>query len=306
MRTYWHPVSEPPPACIGVFDSGLGGLSVLREIHRLLPGHRTLYVADQAHLPYGPRPLAEIRRYVFAVSQFMLGSGARAVVLACHAASAGGLHALRQAYPHTPFVGIEPAVKPAAERTRTGAIGVLTTRATARGALYRSVVRRYAGGVRVVTQVAPELVLLVEQGAFAAPEPHSDARSKPPPAARHALERAVEPLLAANVDHIVLACTHFPFLLPALRQIVPAHITFVDPAPAVARQTARVLGLSPDPAASPDDTAPADIPSLAGEPGHRYLTSGDPLVFARQVYALTGARGSVERLAWSHDETAVY
>ena len=121
---------------------GVGGLSVLREIHRLLPEIPTLYYADQAHIPYGPRSADEIREYVKAITEFLIGQGAGVIVIACHAASAASLQPLRQQYPDVPFVGMEPAVKPAAEATRSGVVGVLTTQATADGALYRRVLAR--------------------------------------------------------------------------------------------------------------------------------------------------------------------
>lgn len=215
------------PAAVGVFDSGVGGLSVLREIHRQLPSIPTLYYADQAHLPYGPRPAEEIREYVQCAADFLIEQGAVMIVLACHAASAASLRDLRSIYPEIPIVGIEPAVKPAAEATRSGVIGVLTTQATADGALYRGVVERYAVNVRVITQVAPELVTLVEQGMQDTAEGET------------ILRRYVEPLLAAGADQIVLACTHFPFLKASLEKMI--SIPLVDPGPAVARQAGRVL-----------------------------------------------------------------
>ncbi len=228
---------NPHPPKIGVLDSGIGGLSVLREIHRRLPHHPTLYYADQAHLPYGPRPAEETRRYVAAVTRFLLEHGAAVIVLACNAASAASLYDLREKYPNVPFVGMEPAVKPAAEATKTGVVGVLTTRTTANGHLYQRVLERYAGGVQVITQIAPELVQIAENGSQHTPE------------SRAIIQGYVQPMVAANADHIVLACTHFPFLSDTLQAFAPG-ITLVDPAPAVARQVARVWpdGLTPQPA----------------------------------------------------------
>ncbi len=164
---------QPDFQSIGVLDSGVGGLSVLREIHRLLPEIPTLYYADQAHIPYGPRSADEIRGFVTAITRLLIDQGAGVIVIACHAASAASLHPLRQQYPHVPFVGMEPAVKPAAEATQSGVIGVLTTQATADGALYRRVLAQYAADVQVLTQVAPELVTMVEQGQQ--DDPPSDA-----------------------------------------------------------------------------------------------------------------------------------
>jgi glutamate racemase len=248
---------------IGVLDSGVGGLSVLREIHRQHPHLTTLYYGDQAHLPYGERSHAEIQQYVEAISAFLIGQGAAAIVIACHAASAGGLYAVRARFPDVPFVGIEPAVKPAAAATQTGVIGVLTTQATADGALYRSVVQRHASGVRVLTQVAPELVLLAEAGA---PDT-ADSRA--------VVAAAVAPLLAANADQIVLACTHFPFLALLLYAVMGERAALVDPGAAVARQVGRVLGA-------------AALATNGSRPLHRYYTSGDAGAFAVVAQRLLG------------------
>jgi glutamate racemase len=250
-------------AAVGVFDSGVGGLSVLREIHRQLPNIPTLYFADQAHLPYGPRPAEEIREYVQRAADFLIEQGAVVIVLACHAASAASLQDLRSLYAETPIVGIEPAVKPAAEATRSGVIGVLTTQATADGALYRGVVERYAADVRVITQVAPELVTLVEQGMQDTTEGGTLLRGY------------VEPLLAAGADQIVLACTHFPFLKSGLEKIT--DVTLVDPSPAVARQAGRVM------------------PQVeAWQRENRYFTSGDAERFQAMLARLIGVDARVD------------
>lgn len=253
---------------IGVFDSGVGGLSVLREIHRLLPGHPTCYAADQAHLPYGQRTHQEILEYVDAITRFLSAQGARVIVLACHAASAASLQPLRERYPDLTFVGIEPAVKPAAEQTRTGVVGVLTTQATADGALYRSVLERFAGDVTVLTRVSPDLVLLVEAGRQDTPE------------GRALVRQHVEPLIEAGIDHLVLACTHFPFLADSIREAARDAVTLVDPAPAVARQTARVW---------PQALAPAPE-------ANTYYTTGDPDRFRAMLRRLINVDAPVTHL----------
>ncbi|RMF78599.1 MAG: glutamate racemase [Chloroflexi bacterium] len=247
-------------ACIGVLDSGIGGLSVLREIHRLLPDYPTIYFADQKHLPYGPRHPDEIHNFVRAICEFLFDEGARVIVIACHTASAASLLRLRDAYPQIPFVGMEPAIKPAAERTRTQTIGVLMTQTTAEGALYRRVLARYAANVRVITQVAPELVIMAERGTQHTPE------------GRAILRRYLEPMLAAGVDHIALACTHFPFLSEALQSIVGDDVTLIDPSPAIAQQVRRIW---------PADVVPSDLP-------HRYFTSGDAQHFQMSIEKLLG------------------
>jgi glutamate racemase len=263
-------VSERSTRLIGVLDSGVGGLSVLREIHRLLPGCPTLYYADEAHLPYGPKPLDQIRAYVHDIARFLIEQGVGVIVLACHAASAASLHSLRTAYPDVPFVGIEPAVKPAAEATRSGVVGVLTTQATADGRLYQSVVERFAVAVRVITQPAPELVLAVEQGQFDTPE------------TKAVLRGYVQPMLDDGADQIVLACTHFPFLAATLLELVGGRAALVDPGPAVARQTARLVRVEIERA-----PLPAVVP-------HRYCTSGDPAHLRRMLHSLTGVDAPTE------------
>ena len=246
------PQSTPPNteshASIGVLDSGVGGLSVLRAIHQALPDHPTVYFADQAHLPYGPRPLDEIRRFTSAITDFLLAKGAVVIVVACNAASAASLSYLREQYPNVPFVGMEPAVKPAAAASRTGVIGVLTTQATADGPLYERVLTRFADGVQVITQIAPELVHIVETNSQHTPENCA------------LLRQYMQPFLDARADQIALACTHFPFLIPILCEIVGPDVVLVDPSPAIARQVARVW---------PPDVTPGHRP-------HTYFTSGDP------------------------------
>ncbi len=255
---------------IGVLDSGVGGLSILREIHAQLPDHPTLYYADQAHLPYGPRPQSQIRDYVEKISDYLIDQGAQMIVIACHAASAAGLHALRARRPDVPFVGLEPAVKPAAERTQTGVIGVLTTQATADGALYRRVRERHAAHVRVLTRVAPDLVTLAEQGAPDTAE------------SRARIAQHVEPLLSAHADQIVLACTHFPFFAPQLEAVIAGRAALVDPSSSVARQVGRVA-------------AAVQGRASDGRTQHRYITSGDPAAFSAQIAAMIGVHAAAEQ-----------
>lgn len=212
-----------------MFDSGVGGLSVLREIVRQLPQEDVLYVADQAHVPYGQRPLEEVREFAFGISEYLLSKQAKMIVVACNTASAAALKELRQAYPNIPFVGMEPAVKPAAETTQSGAVGVLATPATFQGELYASVIERFAQGVTVYQHTCPGLVQQIEQGNFDGP------------ATQAILEDALLPMLAAKIDTVVLGCTHYPFVIPLIQEIVGADVRVIDPAPAVARQVSRLL-----------------------------------------------------------------
>lgn len=250
-----HPVVTADTRPVAVLDSGVGGLSVLREVRRQLPHEDVLYFADQAHVPYGPRPLIEIQRFVRAITRFFLDRHAKAIVIACNAASAASLHHVRQVFPEVPFVGMEPAIKPAAAHTRSGVIGVITTKATYQGELFASVVDRFAQGVRVETQVCPDFVTLVEAGELDTPR------------VREAAQGYLAPLLEAGIDELVLGCTHFPFLMPVLEDIVGPGVEIVDPSEAVARQTGRV------------------IDAQQNDPAHHgqvtFFTSGDPQAFFR-------------------------
>jgi glutamate racemase len=213
---------------LGIFDSGIGGLSVWREITAQLPHEDTLYFADQIHIPYGPRTLEEIRSFSEAVTRFLLARHCKLIVVACNTASAAALKDLRSTFPDVPFVGMEPAVKPAAETTRTGVVGVLATPATFQGELFASVVERFANGVQLVKEVCPGLVQQVEAGRLNTPDTLA------------MLDRFLAPIRAANADTIVLGCTHYPFVIEAIRQLAPG-VNVIDPAPAVARQVDRVL-----------------------------------------------------------------
>lgn len=220
-----------PQQPIGVFDSGVGGLSVWREMVRLLPHESTMYLADQAHVPYGARALAEIEALTHAAAAWLIGRGAKLIVVACNTASAAALSSLRQRWPQMPFVGMEPAVKPASERTRTGKVGVMATPGTLQAARFSRLVERFAGGVEVYTQVCPGLVDWVEAGEIEGPL--VEAR----------LHELLDPLAAIGVDHLVLGCTHYPFLAPAIRRVLGDGVSLIDPAPAVARQVERVLAV---------------------------------------------------------------
>ncbi len=264
-------------APIALFDSGVGGLSVWREVVRLLPAESTLYLADQAHLPYGPRPLEEVRRYAEGITRFLLARGAKVIVVACNTASGAALHYLRATFPEVPFVGMEPAVKPAAERTRTGTIGVIATPATFQGDLFRRLVERFAADVVLYTQVCPGLVEAVERGE--ADDPRTEAL----------LHRYLDPMVAAGIDQLVLGCTHYPFLTGAIRRVVGEGVALIDPAPAVARQVRRVLA------------ARGLLREEEGRPAHRFYTTGEVATMREQVSRLVGYEGEVVPLRWTAD-----
>ena len=217
------------PVPVGIFDSGVGGLSVLRAVREFMPEQDILYLADQAHVPYGPRPLLQVREFAEGITRFLLDRGAGLIVVACNAASAASLHYLRNTFPGVPFVGMEPAVKPAAEQTRSGVVGVLATPATFQGALYASVLERFARDVTVLQDTCPGLVAEVESGNL-----EGDA-------IREILTNALSPMLQAGIDTVVLGCTHYPFVIPLIQEIAGPGVRVIDPAPAIARQTRRLL-----------------------------------------------------------------
>lgn len=219
-------MSEAP---VGVFDSGVGGLSVLGEINRLLPNESLLYVADCGHIPYGEKSGQYIRERCRQVADFFHQRQAKALVVACNTATVAAAAELRERYPTWPIVGMEPAVKPAAAATRSGVVGVLATTGTLQSAKFAALLDRFASDVRVVTQPCPGLVELIETGDLYSPQ------------LRQLLAGYVEPLLAAGCDTLILGCTHYPFLRPLLAQMVPPSVILIDTGAAVARQLQRLL-----------------------------------------------------------------
>lgn len=211
---------------IGIFDSGIGGMSVLMDLRRLIPAADFVYYADNANCPYGKRSPEWIRERAEQISRELISEGCELIVVACNTATAAAIAYLRERF-NIPFVGMEPAVKPAAALTRSGVIGVLATAGTLSARKYNDVKDRYAEGVKVVEHVGEGFVELVERGEL------SGERAE-------ALVRAsLQPLLDAGADTVVLGCTHYPFLLPLMRRIADVH--YVNPAPAVARRTLALL-----------------------------------------------------------------
>ena len=265
-----------PAAPIGIFDSGVGGLSVWRQVVHHLPAESVLYLADQAHVPYGNRSAAEIQNFCLAVADQLVERGCKALVVACNTASAVALQPLRRRYPELPILGLEPAVKPAVAHTRSGVVGVMATPATFQGELYRATVGRHASDVQVVEQVCIGLADLVEAGDLEGP------------ACDALLQRFLEPMLAAGADTIVLGCTHYPFVIEAIRRLVGPGLAVLDPAPAVARHLGHVLrqrGL-----------ARLD----AADGGYAFFTTADPVSFDRSVARLVGSVCSSSPLRWQH------
>jgi glutamate racemase len=266
------PKGEGP---IGVFDSGVGGLSVLRALRAQLPHEDFIFLADQGHIPYGPRPLAEVRRFSESIVRFLLVEGCKMIVVACNTASAAALAHLRETFPGLPFVGMEPAVKPAAETTQTGVVGVIATRATFQGELYASVVERFAGDVRVLQSTCPGLVEEIEAGNLESPE------------ARRILESALLPMVAEGIDAVVLGCTHYPFVEGLVRQIAGEGVRIVEPSEAIARRAEWLLGAH-------------GLATSRLEAGRtRGMTTGQPEMLARQAERLIGLSLEAEGLEWA-------
>lgn len=236
-------------AVIGIMDSGFGGLSVYREIRRLLPEARYIYYSDAANCPYGGKTAGFVRERCFRITDLLLSKGADVIVVACNTATSAAIAGLRAAY-DVPFIGMEPAVKPAALGTGSGVIGVLATAGTLKGSKYLDMKGRYCDAVKVVEQVGNGFVELVEAGRLDGPEVEETVR------------RSLAPLLESGADIIVLGCTHYPFLLPVMRRVAGPGVTFIDPAPAVARHLCEVMEQK-------------GIPAADDSPGFEYLSSDE-------------------------------
>ncbi|MBB5234383.1 glutamate racemase [Deinococcus budaensis] len=258
------PLAEAP---LGVFDSGVGGLSVLAELRRAMPQEDFLYLADTAHVPIGGRPDAEIRDLTARAVAALHARGAKGVVVACNTASAFSLSHLRERYgPAFPVIGLVPAVKPAVAATRSGVVGVLATPGTLRGTLLRDVIEQFAvpAGVRVLTAVSAELVPLVEAGQAGSER------------ARRVLREVLTPLAQAGADQLVLGCTHYPFLAESIRAEFGDTFALVDSGAAVARHTRGVL-------------CGAGLCREGGERGGvRYLVTGNPAAARPVIETLVG------------------
>lgn len=213
---------------IGILDSGVGGLSVWKELVKELPNESVIYFADSNNCPYGPRSKEEIIKLVSNVVEFLISKDCKAIVVACNTATAAAIDFLRFNY-DIPFIGMEPAVKPAALNSKTKSIAVLATEGTFNGKLYLETSERFAKDVDVNIKVGDKLVEIVENGLINTEE------------TKKHLSEIVKPLIEKDIDHLVLGCTHYPFLASNLKSILPPTVKIIDPAPAVVKQTARVL-----------------------------------------------------------------
>lgn len=267
------PSSLPADAPVGVFDSGVGGLSVLRRIRELLPGEDLYYVADSGHAPYGPRPAHAVEERALAIARFLLVHHVKALVVACNTATAAAIHVLRQHFPQLPIVGIEPAVKPAVAASRSGVIGVLATDGTLKSPRFAGLVERFGAGARVHHQACPGLVERIEAGDL-----DGDGT-------RVLLEQYLRPLLNQGADTIVLGCTHYPFLMPLIQDMAGTDVAVVEPGEAVARQLRRRL----------QEEALLRTPHQPGT--ERFWTTGNPAQLAGLLPRLWPVPVSVEALA---------
>jgi glutamate racemase len=259
-------------APIGVFDSGVGGLSVLREIRTLLPDESLLYIADSGHVPYGEKSPEFIRERCRILAEYLLAQGAKALVLACNTATVAGVAELRELYPPLPVVGMEPAVKPAAAATRSGVVGVLATTGTLKSAKFAALLDRFANDVRVITQPCPGLVERIEAGELEST------------ATRELLQGFVAPLLAEGCDTLILGCTHYPFIKPLLRTLVPDSVSLIDTGAAVARQVQRLL-------------AARDLLATGPAQPAQFWSSAEPAAMQRVLPLLWGESALVRSLS---------
>jgi len=218
----------PNPNPIGIFDSGVGGISVLKEIRRQMPGENILYYADSAHCPYGTQPPENIRRRTTKIIRFLINNGAKIIVAACNTASIAGLDYLRQEF-QIPIVGMEPAIKPAAKITINGKVGVLATGVTINGERFNSLLTRFACDIKVINVPCPGLVEQVEMGMLDSPETAA------------MLHKYLNPLIKNEVDTVVLGCTHYPFLRPLVESIMGPGVKVIDTGCAVAKRVHQVL-----------------------------------------------------------------
>jgi glutamate racemase len=266
---------------IGVFDSGVGGLSILRAMREQMPEENIIYFGDQGHVPYGARPMKQIQDFSEGITNFLLDQGSKLIVVACNTASAAALTYLREKFPAVSFVGMEPAVKPAAETTKTGKVGVLATPATFQGALYASVVERFAAGVELFQNTCPGLVSQIEKGELDSPE------------TRAILEDALHPMLEKNIDTVVLGCTHYPFVIPLIKQIVGDNVRVIDPAPSVTRQAKRLLEVG-------------EMRNSSEINGNvQYYTSGEVALVESVLPKLLQEDVLVQHISWKNDTQIV-
>lgn len=213
---------------VGIFDSGIGGTSIFKELHALLPNENFIYLADSKNAPYGNKSKEEIIQLSIKNTELLIEKGCKLIVIACNTATTNAISYLRENYP-IPFIGIEPAIKPAALNTKSKAIGILATKGTLSSQLFHKTTDLYANGVKVVEKVGEGIVHLIETGQIESNE------------MKALLKTYVEPMVKENIDYLVLGCTHYPYLIPMLKIMLPEHVKIIDSGLAVAKQTKAIL-----------------------------------------------------------------
>lgn len=213
---------------IGIFDSGVGGTSIWKEIQKRLPSEDTIYLADSKNAPYGEKSPEQILQLSLKNTEFLLDKGCKIIVVACNTATTNAIDYLRENY-RVPIIGIEPAIKPAALQSRSKTVGILATKGTLSSRLFHSTSEIHAKGIKIIEREGVGLVPLIEQGKMASEE------------IRNLLQTHLEPMLDEDIDYLVLGCTHYPYLLPLLRELLPENVQIIDSGEAVARQTKAVL-----------------------------------------------------------------
>jgi glutamate racemase len=247
---------------IGIFDSGVGGLTVWRELVKYLPNESVVYYADNANCPYGPKSKDEVIRLAVKVVDFLIEKDCKIIIVACNTATAAAIDFLRSKY-NCSFIGMEPAVKPAALNSKTKSIAVLATEGTFNGKLYLQTSNKYAKDVEVNIQVGDKLVDIVEKGLVNTPE-----------TLNHLLD-LLKPLIEKNIDHLVLGCTHYPFLIDILKKVLPTNVAIVDPAPAIIKQTINILEQN------------NLLSNNQNKPSYSFFTSGSSLILKEVLAEIT-------------------
>lgn len=261
---------------VGLFDSGVGGLSIVRAVRGLIPAQPLLYLADQFNVPYGERKAEEVLHYSRQITRFLRSQGVVLIVIACNTASAVALQALRTEFPDVPFVGMEPAVKPASQHTHSGVVGVLATPTTFQGELFSTLIERFAKNVKVIPHTCPGLVNEIEAGNLKADK------------ARDILQKAIQPMLDEGADTLVMGCTHYPFIVPLIRQIFGDNLEIIDPSAAIAQ---RVKHLLAENGWLADDHQKGRI---------TIATTGDARVLEKKLPLFLGDEYPVIPLQWQH------
>ena len=238
---------------IGLFDSGIGGTSIWKEVVKLLPNENTIYLADSKNAPYGEKSSKEILALAIKNTEILISRGCKLVIVACNTATTNAIDYLRKHY-NVPFIGIEPAIKPAALFSKTGAVGILATKGTLSSKLFEKTTREYAKNITIIEQEGAGLVPLIEAGKINTPD------------TIQLLETYLKPMLQFSIDHLVLGCTHYPYLIPAIKNILGPNVNIIDSGEAVAKQTKTVLEKN------------VLLNTIKTTPNHQFFTNGNKKV----------------------------